>query len=144
LKLQALFDINVLIALLEDKHIHHTRATHWLSQNGHLGCKSCAITINGCARIMSNSGYPDAEPLAHVLLRLNTATKQPIHSSIETQVSVLDSGIFEHSRMHSAAQLTDIYLLGLAAANACRLITFDKRVPIESVKIARAEHLVAL
>jgi uncharacterized protein len=142
--LEALFDVNVLIALLDEKHVHHQRATSWLRNNGHLGWKSCAITINGCARIMSNTSYPDSKPLAQVLLRLNLATTQPTHSPIQKEVSILDSTIFDHSKMHSGVHLTDIYLLGLAAANSCRLITFDKRIATESVKIGTTENLVAL
>jgi predicted nucleic acid-binding protein len=49
--LRVLFDVNVLIALLDEKHVHHQKATTWLSQNGPLGWVSCAITINGCARL---------------------------------------------------------------------------------------------
>jgi uncharacterized protein len=142
--LEALFDVNVLIALLDEKHVQHQRATAWLRSNGHLGWKSCAITINGCARIMSNASYPDRKPLAQILARLSAAVMQPTHSNLQTQVSILDSTVFNHSRMHSGAQLTDIYLLGLAAANACRLITFDKGIVIESVRIATPAHLVEL
>jgi hypothetical protein len=93
---------------------------------------------------MSNTSYPDSKPLAQVLLRLNLATTQPTHSPIQKEVSILDSTIFDHSKMHSGVHLTDIYLLGLAAANSCRLITFDKRIATESVKIGTTENLVAL
>jgi uncharacterized protein len=142
--LRALFDVNVLIALLDEKHVHHQKATTWLSQNGPLGWVSCAITINGCARIMSNASYPDSKPLVEVLRRLATATTQPIHSQLETHVSITDNTIFDHSRLHSGAQLTDVYLLGLAAVNESRLITFDKNIVVECVKIARQEHIVTL
>jgi uncharacterized protein len=93
---------------------------------------------------MSNTSYPDAKPLAQVLSKLSTATRQQLHSPVDIQVSILDSNVFEHSRMHLGAKLTDIYLLGLAAANSCRLITFDSRIAIEAVKIATVEHLIEL
>jgi uncharacterized protein len=142
--LRALFDVNVLIALLDEKHIHHQIATTWLRQNGHLGWTSCPITMNGCARIMCNASYPDSKPLTEILRRLNTATMQPFHSQLDTQVSIVDRTIFDHSRLHSGAQLTDVYLLGLAAANTARLVTFDKHIVVECVKIARPEHIVKL
>jgi predicted nucleic acid-binding protein len=46
--------------------------------------------------------------------------------------------------MHSAGQLTDLYLLALAVKHAGRLVSFDRRIPLSAVQGARAEHLVIL
>ena len=48
---RALLDVNVLIALLDADHLHHARASAWLSANIAAGWASCAITQNGCVRI---------------------------------------------------------------------------------------------
>ena len=48
--MRALLDVNVLIALLDAGHVHHTRASQWLiSEIGH-GWASCPLTQNGCVR----------------------------------------------------------------------------------------------
>jgi predicted nucleic acid-binding protein len=56
--MRALLDVNVLIALLDSDHLHHTRAMAWLQENIQSGWASCPLTENGCIRIMSQPGYP--------------------------------------------------------------------------------------
>ena len=41
-------------------------------------------------------------------------------------------------------QLTDVYLLGLAALHEGRLATFDRSIPLKAVPGARAEHLCVI
>ena len=62
--MRSLLDVNVLIALLDADHISHTAATAWLSEHGRRGWASCPITQNGCVRIMSHPGYPNAHSVA--------------------------------------------------------------------------------
>jgi predicted nucleic acid-binding protein len=57
--MRALLDVNVLIALLDADHIHHMRARDWFEANIALGWASCAISQNGCIRILSSAGYPN-------------------------------------------------------------------------------------
>ena len=51
----ALLDVNVLIALFDNKHQHHSIASMWLINHVKSGGKwaSCPITQNGCLRILS-------------------------------------------------------------------------------------------
>lgn len=51
--MRSLFDVNVLIALLDAGHIHNDLALSWLQDEIHEGWVSCPITQNGCVRIMS-------------------------------------------------------------------------------------------
>ena len=50
--MRALLDVNVLIALLDEAHVGHDRATEWLRKDIEHGWASCPITQNGCIRIM--------------------------------------------------------------------------------------------
>lgn len=52
---RALLDVNVLIALLDEAHIHHMLAAAWLERELQHGWASCPITQNGCVRIMSHN-----------------------------------------------------------------------------------------
>ena len=62
----ALLDVNVLIALLDTSHTHHSSTTQWLSTHLHKGHALCALTYNGRIRILSQSGYSNRAFVAEV------------------------------------------------------------------------------
>ena len=142
--MRALLDVNVLIALLDAGHVSHAAARDWFAANASFGWASCAITQNGCLRIMSHAGYPNARPIADVAQRLFAATSQPIHEFWSDPVSILDASRFDHSRIHGPKQLTDVYLLALAVERGGRLVTFDRAIPVHAVRGAASSHLVVL
>jgi uncharacterized protein len=47
---RALLDVNVLVALLDADHLHHTRAIDWIAANEEHGWASCPLTPNATAR----------------------------------------------------------------------------------------------
>lgn len=143
--MRALLDVNVLIALLDAGHASHAAAVAW--SDAHLaphGWASCAITQNGCVRIMASPGYPNARSVVAVAERLAEATATTLHEFWRDDVSVLDGSRIDLSRVHGARQLTDAYLLALAVAHGGRLVTFDRGVPLGAVVGATAAHLVVL
>jgi toxin-antitoxin system PIN domain toxin len=142
--MRALLDVNVLIALHDRDHVHHTRATHWLQENIHHGWASCPLTQNGCLRIMGQSAYPNAQPLALLVRMLQSSTASPLHAMWSDDISLLDAEYFHHAHIHGHRQLTDLYLLALAVKNGGRLISFDTKIPLSAVRAANSKHLVAL
>jgi len=142
--MRALFDVNVLIALLDRDHVHHTAATEWRDKHIGHGWASCPITQNGCLRIMSQPRYPNSLPVHAIVERLRGATSTTHHSFIPDNLSLLDSGLIEHAMLLSPGQLTDVYLLALSTENACRFVTFDQTVPAAAVKASRQENLVVI
>jgi uncharacterized protein len=142
--MRALLDVNVLIALLDAGHVSHHAARDWFAAHGALGWASCAITQNGCLRIMSHTGYANARPIAEIASRLHAATSQSVHAFWPDTVSILDPARIDHSRLHGAKQLTDVYLLALAVVYGGRLVTFDRSVPASAVRGASTDHLVVL
>jgi uncharacterized protein len=136
--------VNVLIALLDANHVHHESALLWLQKNGHLGWSSCALTVNGCVRIMSNSAYANPMPIAVVIARLREATESSGHESLNCSPSLLDDNLFNPSGFLTSAQVTDTYLLGLAVFNGHRFVTFDSRISLQTVRGAKLEHLVVI
>ena len=141
---RALLDVNVLIALLDADHLHHARATAWLAANITAGWASCAITQNGCVRIMSQPGYPNSLPAARVAQRLRQATETEHHLFVPGDLSLLDSGWFDSEQLLGHRQVTDAWLLGLAMQHRLRLVTFDASMPMRVVLGATAEHVVGL
>ena len=142
--MRALLDINVLIALLDADHSLHERAREWFSRDAPRGWASCPITQNGCVRIMAHPGYPKALPVRPVMERLREATRSPYHEFWTDDVSLLEPGIADASRIHGPRQLTDLYLLALAVHRGGRFVTFDASVSLSAIKGAEKRHIVAL
>jgi toxin-antitoxin system PIN domain toxin len=142
--LRALLDVNVLIALLDDAHVHHRRARDWLGEHIGGGWASCAITQLGCLRIMSNAKYPSPRPAAAVAQRLAAAARTPHHEFWAARVDPLGSTDIDWSLLLSPRHTTDVYLLALAVAHGGRLVTFDAHVPWRAVRGAEPGHYVSL
>ncbi|MGE0876883.1 MAG: TA system VapC family ribonuclease toxin [Burkholderiales bacterium] len=142
--MRALLDVNVLIALLDADHALHERAVEWFSAHARSGWASCPITQNGCARIMSNPGYPGSLPVRAVAERLREATANKLHEFWPDDVSLLDERLIDAARIHGPRQITDLYLLSLAVRRGGRFVTFDAGVAIDAVKGAGKQHLLAL
>ena len=142
--MRALLDINVLIALLDQDHSMHRRATDWFRVQVEDGWASCPLTQNGCVRIMSNAGYRNPLPVPAVMARLREAVADPHHAFWPDSVSLLDERVANASRIHGPRQLTDLYLLALAVRHSGMLVTFDAGIVIGAVAGATAHHLLAL
>jgi toxin-antitoxin system PIN domain toxin len=141
---RALFDVNVLIALLDADHVHHRAASAWLADHIDAGWASCAITQNGCVRIMSQPDYPGSLPTAEVARRVRAAARTRHHEFIGADLSLLDTDRFDSDQLLGHRQVTDAWLLGQAVARGLRLVTFDSALPWRAVKGARPAHVVTL
>ncbi len=142
--MRALLDINVLLALLDADHVDHIAARTWLSSQIAHGWSSCAITQNGFVRVISQPRHPSPVPPSEAFRRLERATQSEHHEFWPCKLSLLDGGLIDRGRIHGPRQVTDAYLLALAATNGGRFVTFDHTVPLEAVPSARAENLVTL
>lgn len=142
--MRALFDVNVLLALFDPAHTLHARARSWWQANEQHGWASTPITENGFLRIISQPSYPQPVPLATALAAMKGWAGPPRHVRWSDDVSILDATIFDHGRLLGPKQLTDAYLLALAARNGGRFVTLDRRVPLAAVRKATAEHIVML
>lgn len=142
--MRALLDVNVLLALLDADHVEHGTARAWLGSEIDAGWASCAITQNGFVRIVSQPRYPSPIPPAEAMRRLERATQTDRHEFWPCELSLLDAGAIDRTRVHGPRQVTDVYLLALAVARGGRFVTFDRTVPLAAVASARREHLVVL
>jgi uncharacterized protein len=142
--MRALFDVNVLIALLDEAHVGHATAKRWLPEAVKRGWASCPITQNGCIRIMSQPAYPGAMPAAVVAARLAEATQHPAHQFWPDDISLLEPGVMDWQRVLGHRQVTDQYLLALAVRHQGRFVTFDARLDAGAVPGALAKYLMVL
>jgi uncharacterized protein len=141
---RALLDVNVLIALFDPDHVSHEPAMAWFAKHAKEGWASCPLTQNGCVRIMSSPSYPNPQPVQALVKRLAEACVEHIHEFWADEPSLLDSAIFDPTRIHGPRQITDAYLLGLAVRHDGRFVTFDGRIPLEAVRRATERNLVVL
>jgi uncharacterized protein len=141
---RALLDVNVLLALLDADHVDHLRARHWLEGEIDGGWASCAITQNGFVRIVSRHRYPSPIPPTQALDLLDHACATDHHEFWPCDVSVLDAAAVDRERVHGPRQVTDAYLLALAARHGGRFVAFDRSIVRSAVPRATADHLVVL
>jgi len=139
-----LLDVNVLIALMDPAHVQHDRAHQWFQELGRHAWATCPLTQNGVLRIVGHSRYPSSPGTpAAVAQILRRFLALPGHEFWPDDVWLLDSRIIHSARLLDSRQVTDSYLLALAAAHGGQLATFDRAlVPDAVVNGAQALHLI--
>ncbi len=138
----ALLDVSVLVALFNGGHADHDVAHDWLADNSEEAWASCPLTENGLLRVLGNptqaAGFVPIPTLLENLKRFCASTR---HDFWPDAISFRDETMFNVAAIRGPAQLTDVYLLGLAVKRGGRFVTFDRGVPLAAVKGARQEHL---
>lgn len=108
----ALLDVNALVALVWNSHIHHVRMREWFARNGSRGWATCPITESGFVRVSTNP-----KVLAHpigmrgaldVLAALRRAGS---HRFLHDDVSLVDDDV---PTILGHRQVADAHLLTLA------------------------------
>ena len=141
----ALLDVNVLIALFDPDHLHHDPAHDWLADIRANGWATCPLTENAVVRILAHPGYVEGpESPAQIVKRLRRFCGSGGHVFWGDTLSVRDRQRFPATFPVSPRQLTDSYLLALAAANDGTLATFDRSIPLATVVGATADHLTLI
>ncbi len=122
-----LLDLNVLIALADVDHSHHSAALRWFDGDGRNNWGTCILTEAGFIRVMANpraGGYNVAKA-TEILAIL---TRHPGHRfwPIVDRWSALSAPFAE--RLFGHQQVTDACLLGLAVREDGVLVTIDKAI----------------
>jgi toxin-antitoxin system PIN domain toxin len=119
----ALLDVNALVALAWDSHIHHAATRSWFAANGASGWATCPLTESGFVRVSSNPAVlPSAigvEDARGVLALLRAAGS---HRFLVDNVSMTDDDM---PQLVGHRQVSDAHLLTLARRHQMRVITFD-------------------
>lgn len=138
-----LLDVNLLLALSDPMHVHHEPAHRWFVEKGQQGWATCPLTENSFIRIASHPNYPNRPgDVTAVLAIFRRLTEAPGHHFWSEDVGILQ--ILEPAAIITHAQITDIYLLGLAVHKSGKLATLDRRIPADAVRGGRqALELIA-
>jgi uncharacterized protein len=139
-----LLDVNVLIALIDPAHVQHDPAHDWFAQRGSQHWATCPLTENGLLRIVGHARYPNSPGTpAAVAPLMATLRALPGHVFWPDDISLLNAEHLDPTRLLSAGQVTDSYLLALASAHGGQLASFDRRLVTNAVRDgARHLHLI--
>jgi toxin-antitoxin system PIN domain toxin len=119
----ALLDVNALVALVWDSHVHHTPMRAWFARNRSAGWATCPLTESGFVRVSSNPKVlPSTIGVAAAREVLATLRRIEGHRFLSDDVSMTDSDV---PAIVGHRQVTDAHLLTLARHNRVRLLTFD-------------------
>jgi len=131
-----LLDVNLLLALSDPMHIHHEAAHRWFAAKGRAAWATCPLTENSFLRIASHPNYPNRPgDIPAVLAILRQFCKAQGHQFWAENISILE--ILEPGAIITHAQITDVYLAGLAVRNHGKLATLDRRIPVDAVRGGR-------
>jgi toxin-antitoxin system PIN domain toxin len=139
-----LLDVNVLIALVDPRHVFHETANIWFQREAVSSWATCPITENGLIRIVGNSRYrnPVGTPF-EVIGVLRLLREMSGHVFWPDTLSLADTSVFDGSAITTPEQVTDTYLLALAVSKGGRLATLDRRLSPHAVVGGRdALHLI--
>jgi len=143
--LVALLDVNLLAALFDPDHIHHELAHDWFADHHQNGWATCPVTENGFVRVLANPAYGSSVTRPVELVdRLSRFCSTRHHVFWPDAVSIRDKRTFNPSMIRGHRQVTDVYLLGLAAKMGGCLATFDRTIPLSAVTGATRSTLAVV
>lgn len=119
----ALLDVNALIALAWDSHVHHSAMRRWFAAESAGGWSTCPVTESGFVRVSANPkvlpSFIAVEAARGVLSALRALDG---HRFFANDVSLSDPDV---PQISGHRQVTDAQLLTLARRHRTRVVTFD-------------------
>ena len=139
-----LLDVNVLIALIDPKHVANELVRAWFMDRAHQSWATCPVTENGAVRIVGAASYPNTPGTPGIVVEtLRQLCALPGHSFWPDDLSLLASEEIDASRLTHSSQITDSYLRALAGSRGGKLATLDRRMALNAVKGGQAAlHLI--
>jgi uncharacterized protein len=129
-----LFDVNVLIALIDPAHVQHDRAHDWFAATGKHGWATCPLTENGVLRIVGHARYPNSPGTPAAVADVMTILcGLGGHEFWADDVTLFNGQLVDTTRLLDSGQVTDTYLLALASAHGGKLATFDRHMVTDAV-----------
>ena len=119
-----LLDVNVLLALSLDNHMHHLAATEWFDE-ADFEWATTPLTEAGFIRLSTNSRMSGMTiSPAQALQAMRELRKEPGYLFVVDDTSLADP-LIDLEPLVGTRQVTDFHLVNLAARKGMRLATFD-------------------
>lgn len=136
-----LLDANLLIALTHAAHIHHAEAHAWFAAQPKRRWATCALTQLAFVRLTSNPKVVGHEITpAQATQALETMVAQAQHEYWPQAPEPLQMATLHSAALVGHRQVTDAYLLGLAAHQQQRLATLDRGLVSFAQAVGLASH----
>jgi len=123
-----LLDANLLIALTHAAHVHHTEAHAWFDRVPQRRWATCALTQLAFVRLSCNPKVVGSAVLsaAQVMRALDELVSNPRHEYWDDAPAPATCATLAHPAFVGHRQVTDAYLLWLAAERTQCLATLDR------------------
>jgi uncharacterized protein len=122
-----LLDANLLIALTHSAHVHHHEAHAWFEDQRDRRFATCALTQLAFVRLTCNPRVVGADiSPAQAMQALAELTSHDGHDYWADAPQPLDMATLQSAALVGHRQVTDAYLLGLAAQQSQILATLDR------------------
>jgi len=122
----ALLDVNALVALAWDSHVHHAAIRAWFRAHRDAGWATCPITESGFVRVSSSPKVlPSPVGVQAAREVLSALRGVGHHSFLVNDVSLAAPDL---PRIAGHRQVTDAQLVTVARRHGTRLLTFDAAV----------------
>lgn len=139
-----LLDANLLIALTHAAHVHHAEAHAWFHAVPKRRWATCALTQLAFVRLSCNPKInPDAPTPPQVMKALDELVSHPQHEYWDEPGPPVGAVLLRHPSLVGHRQVTDAYLLSLAAARSHCLATLDRGL-LSLAAAAELAHAVEL
>ena len=122
----AFLDVNALVALAWDSHIHHVPMRRWFERNADRGWSTSSVTESGFVRVSTNPRVlPDPISFADARRVLSALRGNGAHRFLPDDISPTDP---DFPSLDGYRQVTDAHLLTLARRHGESLVTFDRAI----------------
>lgn len=108
----------------------------WFARHHSSGWATCPLTENGMVRVLSQAAYPSGQRTPAEVIQVLNALKTAFKNSYEfwpDDLSISDESLFRSALIAGTRQVTDVYLLGLAARHKGTLVSFDRSLAWQAV-----------
>jgi uncharacterized protein len=137
-----LLDANLLIALTHSAHVHHLEAHAWFAERPDRHFATCALTQLAFVRLSCNPRVAGAEiSPAQAMQALAELTAHPGHSYWADAPEPLGLATLNSAALVGHRQVTDAYLLGLAAQQGQILATLDRGLVSYATALRLQRHV---
>lgn len=136
----SLLDVNVLVALLWEDHLHHAAARRWFAARAGRW-STCAITQTGFVRVSANPivlEHPVA--VAEAVAVLREAIVHRDHLFLPDPTGFVDNPLVPHDRLIGHRQVTDAHLVAIARQHSVSVVTFDQTMTDLAPDVVRVVH----
>lgn len=130
-----LLDVNILVARSDPRHLHYDVVCRWFTDNREALQMTCPIVENGFVRIFGHTNYHGGPgTVAKAKAYLDAIHHLPQHRFVPDDISLTSEKLFGSLETVGSKDLTDVYLLALAAKLGVKFVTLDGGIRTEAVK----------